>query len=54
MVRTLRSFAHSVCSIHMHMVFVTKYRHPVLTEQIEADIIQLCRGICEKNRCYLL
>lgn len=38
----------------MHMVFVTKYRHPVLNEQIESDIIQLCRGICEKNRCYLL
>lgn len=54
MTRTLRSFAHSVCSLHTHMVFVTKYRHPVLTEQIESDIIQLCRGICEKNRCYLI
>ncbi len=25
-----------------------------MTEQIEADIIQLCRSICEKNRSYLL
>ncbi|MGB3239954.1 MAG: IS200/IS605 family transposase [Geitlerinemataceae cyanobacterium] len=54
MARSLRAFAHSYCSLHVHMVFVTKYRHPVLTEQIEADMIQLCRSICEKNRSYLL
>jgi putative transposase len=54
MIRSLRSFAHSVCNIQIHIVFITKYRHPVLTEQIESDIIQLCRGICEKNRSYLL
>ena len=36
------------------MVFITKYRHPVLTERIESDIIQLCRGICQKNRSYLV
>ncbi|MGL5875245.1 MAG: IS200/IS605 family transposase [Xenococcaceae cyanobacterium] len=54
MARSLRSFAYSVCNIQIHIVFVTKYRHPVLTEQIESDIIQLCRGICEKNRSYLL
>lgn len=54
MTRSLRSFAHSVCSIQIHIVLVTKYRHPVLTQQIEADIIQLCRGICQKNRSYLV
>lgn len=54
MIRSLRAFAHSFCSIQIHMVFVTKYRHPVLTEQIESDIIQLCRSICEKNRSYLV
>lgn len=54
MTRSLRAFAHSYCNIQIHMVFVTKYRHPVLTEQIESDIIQLCRSICEKNRSYLL
>lgn len=54
MARSLRAFAHSYCSIHIHMVLVTKYRHPVLTEQIESDIIQLCRSICEKNRSYLI
>lgn len=54
MTRTLRSFAHSFCDIQIHLVFVTKYRHPVLDEQIESGIIQLCRSICEKNRSYLI
>lgn len=54
MTRSLRSFAHSFCNIQVHLVFVTKYRHPVLDEQIESDIIQLCRSICEKNRSYLI
>lgn len=54
MSRDLRAFAHSRCNIQIHIVFVTKYRHPVLTADIESDIIQLCQGICEKNRSYLL
>jgi putative transposase len=54
MATSLRSFAHSVCNIQIHMVLVTKYRHPVITEAIESDIIQLCRNICTKNRCHLL
>ncbi len=54
MTRSLRPFAHSFCNIQIHLVFVTKYRHPVLDEQIEADIIQMCRSICEKNRSYLV
>jgi len=54
MARSMRSFAHSFCSIQIHLVFVTKYRHSVLNEQIESDIIQLCRSICEKNRSYLV
>jgi putative transposase len=36
------------------MVFVTKYRHPVITERVEANIIQLCRGICEKNKSFII
>ena len=54
MARSLRAFAHSCCNIQIHIVFVTKYRHPVLTQQIESDILALCRSICEKNRCYLV
>lgn len=53
MTRSLRSFAHSRCDIQIHIVFVTKFRHPVLNEQIEYEIIEMCKNICEKNRCYL-
>ncbi|MEL6381848.1 MAG: IS200/IS605 family transposase [Cyanobacteria bacterium J06626_18] len=48
MVTQLRSFAHSVALIKIHVVFVTKYRHPVITEAIEADIRALAEGICLK------
>lgn len=51
---SLRSFAHSFCNIQIHLVFVTKYRHPVLDKHMESDIIQICRSICEKNRSYLI
>lgn len=54
MTRGLRSFAHSVCNIQVHIVFVTKYRHPVIHDGIEKDIVQLITGICQKNECILL
>lgn len=54
MTRGLRGFAHSVCNIQIHIVFVTKYRHTVIDGQIESDIVQLITGICQKNRCILL
>jgi putative transposase len=53
MTRRLRSFAHTVASIKIHIVFCTKYRHPVITGDIEADVISLIRGICIKNDCIL-
>ncbi|MDJ0717060.1 MAG: IS200/IS605 family transposase [Prochloraceae cyanobacterium] len=53
MTSRLRSHAHTVSCIKIHIVFVTKYRHPVITEDIEADIKELCRGICNKNDCIL-
>jgi putative transposase len=54
MTRGLRSFAHSVCNIQIHIVFVTKYRHAVISGQIESDIVQLITSICQQNRCILL
>ncbi|MDB9496742.1 IS200/IS605 family transposase [Spirulina major CS-329] len=53
MVTTLRSFSHSVALIKVHIVFVTKYRHPVITEMIEADIKTLTESICAKSDCIL-
>lgn len=54
MSRTLRPFAHSMISVQVHFVFVTKYRHRVITEQIEDEVKTLVAGICDKNRCILL
>ncbi|MEM9009133.1 MAG: IS200/IS605 family transposase [Cyanobacteria bacterium P01_F01_bin.86] len=53
MVTQIRSFAHSVALIKIHVVFVTKYRHPVITEAIEADIKALADSICSKYDCIL-
>lgn len=49
----LRSFSHSVALIKVHIVFVTKYRHPVITEAIEADIKALAESVCLKVDCIL-
>lgn len=54
MTTNLRAFAHSYCRFIIHLVFVTKYRHPVLTEQIEQEMIDMIRNVCTKNRCILL
>ncbi|WP_424101936.1 IS200/IS605 family transposase [Moorena producens] len=48
-----RSFAQTVSLIKIHIVFVTKYRHPVITGDIEEDILDLAKSICEKNNCIL-
>lgn len=34
-------------------MFITKYRHPVISYAIEADIRALAQSICEKNDCIL-
>ncbi|WP_407809978.1 transposase [Spirulina subsalsa] len=38
MANKLRSFSRSVALLKVHIVFVTKYQHPVITDEIEADI----------------
>ncbi|WP_204139623.1 IS200/IS605 family transposase [Halomicronema sp. CCY15110] len=53
MANKLRSFSHSVALLKVHIVFVTKYRHPVITDEIEADIKALTESICAKNDCIL-
>lgn len=52
-VTRLRSFAHTVALIKIHVVFVTKYRHPVIHSDIETDIKNLAMNICQKNDCIL-
>lgn len=53
MTTRLRSLAHSVASLDTHIVFVTKYRHPVITEEIELEMCELIDSICRKNDCIL-
>jgi putative transposase len=53
MATRLRSFAHSVASLKTHIVFVTKYRHKVITEDIESEMRELFDSICRKNDCIL-
>lgn len=50
---TLRIFAHSVALIKLHVVFVTKYRHPVIHGDIEKELKLIMSPICEKNDCIL-
>lgn len=53
MARELKHYAHAVCSLHTHMVFVTKYRHPVITAEIEARLKVMLTKLCEAKRCVL-
>ena len=53
MTSRMRSFAHTVACIKVHVVFVTKYRHPVVHGEIEKEIVRICQSICNKNDCIL-
>lgn len=49
----MRSFVHTFACIKVHVVFVTKYRHPVIHGEIEKEIVGICQSICNKNDCIL-
>lgn len=53
MASKLRKFSHTVASIKVHIVFVTKYRHRVIHGDIEKEMVKICQGICQKNDCIL-
>jgi putative transposase len=44
--REYRLGAHTVFEIHMHLVWTTKYRKPVLTGEVPTRVRDLIRGIC--------
>jgi putative transposase len=50
----LKHYAHAVCALQTHMVFVTKYRHPVITTTVEARLKILLAKLCQTKRCELL
>ena len=49
----LRSGAHSVFSIHLHVVFVTKYRRKVLTQSMIKDMRDIFVKILDSNQSLL-
>ncbi|MDJ0534335.1 MAG: IS200/IS605 family transposase [Xenococcaceae cyanobacterium MO_207.B15] len=49
----LRKASHSVFSIHLHVIFVTKYRRKVLTKAMIEDAKRVFERILESNQSIL-
>lgn len=50
----LRRGRHVVCSIHVHLVFVAKYRGQVFTQQILDDMQAIFENVCSKFEAKLV
>lgn len=48
-----RKGSHSVFSIHLHLVFVTKYRRKVLTSAMLDRLSEIFAHVCIKTNCRL-
>ncbi len=48
-----RKGSHSVFSVHLHMVFVTKYRRKVLTAAMLDRMSEIFAHVCIKTKCRL-
>lgn len=49
----MRAGSHVVFSIHLHIVFVTKYRRQVLTPAMLSDIKEVFERVLTANNCRL-
>jgi putative transposase len=49
----MRTGSHVVFSIHLHVVFVTKYRRKVLTQAMLEDLKGIFQRVLESNNCIL-
>ena len=49
-----RSSSHAVYALRLHVVFVTKYRKPVLNDEVIADLKEAFADIAKAWRCTLL
>lgn len=49
-----RKASHSVFSVHLHFVFVTKYRRKTITTQILERLQEIFANICIKTKCRLI
>ena len=50
----LRRGRHVVCNIHVHLVFVAKYRGQVFTQQILDDMQNIFENVCSKFEAKLV
>ncbi|HEY9632800.1 MAG TPA: IS200/IS605 family transposase [Coleofasciculaceae cyanobacterium] len=50
----LKPYGHCFGAINIHIVFVTKYRHPVITEEVESRLKSMMTKLCETQGCILL
>ena len=42
----IRTGRHCVFNLHVHLVFVTKYRRNVFTKDILDELHKICSGVC--------
>ncbi len=49
-----RHGSHSVYEIHLHLVWITKYRRPVLTGEVGKRVRELIRQICASHEVNIL
>ena len=52
--RPIRTGRHCVSQLHVHLVFVTKYRHNVFTEKHLDRLEQIVTDVCENFECTLV
>lgn len=50
----LKPYVRSFSCLNVHIVFVTKYRHPVITAEIESRLKSMMVKLCETQKCALL
>ena len=54
MSRAKRKGSHTVFDIRVHLVWITKYRYPVLRQDIGQRLRELIRQFCSENDVYII
>ena len=49
-----RHGAHTVLEIHLHLVWITKYRRPALTGEVATRVRDLIRDICAQHEVKIM
>lgn len=49
-----RKGSHSVFSVHLHLVFVTKYRRQAITAPMLERLREIFANVCIKTKCQLI